>query len=58
MPVIDRHERLVCSQCGSREIDMVVTDASATWPEGYKLTAARKTRAADVKYKSFSSNVT
>jgi hypothetical protein len=26
--------------------------------EGYKLIAARKTRAADVKYKSFSPNVT
>ena len=25
MPVIEWHERLVCSQCGSREIDMVVT---------------------------------
>ena len=24
-PVIDWRERLVCSQCGSRQIDMVVT---------------------------------
>jgi hypothetical protein len=25
MPVADWGERLVCSQCGSREIDMVMT---------------------------------
>jgi len=27
MTVPDWHERLVCSKCGSREIDMVVTGA-------------------------------
>jgi hypothetical protein len=27
-PVLDWRERLVCSKCGSREIDMVVTGTS------------------------------
>jgi hypothetical protein len=26
-PVLDWRERLVCSKCGSRQIDMVVTEA-------------------------------
>jgi hypothetical protein len=25
MPVLDWRERLVCSQCGSRQVDMVVS---------------------------------
>jgi hypothetical protein len=37
MPVTEWHERLVCSQCGSREIDMVVNrDRAAVasyWPK-------------------------
>jgi hypothetical protein len=38
MPVLEWHKRLVCSRCGGREIDFVLTGASEAVRVGYRLT--------------------